>query len=78
MGFAVFVVGSGNDFLKYAEVGSIAGFGNAVVCYRLLYGAAGLADMAAVAVFAESRYASYLSILEEVIAGTDDKYRKAH
>lgn len=26
---------------------------------------------------AESRYASYLSILEEVIAGADDKYRKA-
>lgn len=27
---------------------------------------------------AESRYASYLSILEEVLAGTDDKYRKPH
>lgn len=27
---------------------------------------------------AESRYASYLSILEEVLAGADDKYRKPH
>ena len=52
MGFAVFVVGSGKDFLKYAEVRCVAGFGDTVVGYRLLYGAAGLADMAAVAVFA--------------------------
>ncbi len=52
VGFAVFVGGAFLDFFEDAEVGGVAGGGDAVVGYGFFYGAAGFACVSAVAVFA--------------------------